>query len=363
MASPLANDAYDTLQPYVPGKPVAETERELGISGVIKLASNENPLGPSPKAVAALRDALPAISDYPDGSAFYFKERLARHTGLKPENLIIGNGTNEVIELAVRTFIRPGEHLLYVRSSFIIYKLVAQSAGVPVREVPMTRDRRFDLDAILRAVTPETKLLFIDNPVNPTGTYLSQSELDAFLKELPPHVVVVLDEAYCEYAGAKDYPDGLRWLGTRERFLVTRTFSKCYGLAGIRVGYGMGDAKVIEYLNRGRQPFNTSALAQIGASAALDDQEHVRRSVELTRAEMPRLIEGLRKRGYEVGESQANFVWCDFKQEIGPVFQKLLREGVIIRPVANYGFPTAARITIGTAAQNERLLAAIGRVL
>jgi histidinol-phosphate aminotransferase len=359
---PLANDAYETLQPYVPGKPVSETERELGITGVIKLASNENPLGPSPRAVAALREALPTLHDYPDGSAYYLKERLARHLGVKPANVIVGNGTNELIEMSVRTFVRPGEHMLYVSSSFIIYKLCAQAAGAAIREVPM-KARRFDLEAAARAITADTKLFFIDNPNNPTGTYVGKDELAAFIRELPAHVVLVLDEAYCEYARAADYPNGLDWLGKRERLIVTRTFSKCYGLAGLRVGYGVADAKVIEYLNRGRQPFNVSSLAQIGAMAALDDEEHLRRSVQLVKDQMPEVIGSLRDRGFDVLDSQANFVFCDFGREIGPVFQKLLRQGVIIRPVANYGFPNAARITIGTAEQNRRLIAAVDRVL
>lgn len=362
---PLVNDAYQTLTPYVPGKPIKETERELGIEGCIKLASNENPLGPSPKAVAAMRDALNRVHDYPDGAAFYLKQRLATRLGVAENSLIIGNGTNELIEMVIRTCLRPGENLIYANPSFIVYKLVTQAMGQEVREVPL-RDMRYDLPAILRAVDARTKLLFLANPNNPTGTYVNKAELDAFLEALPAHVLVVMDEAYFEYATAADYPNSLDYLARRERLLVMRTFSKCYGLAGVRVGYGVGQPQLIDFLNRGRQPFNVNSLGQIAALAALDDIAHVTQSRDTNHREMSALVPKLTALGFGVVPSQANFVLVDFHRDAQAMFAALLRQGVIVRPMGGpggYGMPTCARITIGTPAQNQRLLAALDRVL
>ncbi|MEZ4273279.1 MAG: histidinol-phosphate transaminase, partial [Myxococcota bacterium] len=341
MRSP-ANDAFETLMPYVPGKPVSETERELGIEGVIKLASNENPLGPSPKAKHAISQALGGMSDYPDGGAFYLKATLAERLNVKPANLIIGNGTNEIIEMLIRTFVRPDEHMVYAQTSFVIYKLCAQAAGREVREVPL-RDMCFDLPAMAKVMDERTKLVFIANPNNPTGTYVNRAQVEAFLQEVPPHVLVVLDEAYFEYAQAEDYPNGLDYLGQRERLVVMRTFSKCYGLAGLRVGYGIANPQLVDYLNRGRQPFNVNSLAQIGALAALDDHEHLEKSCLLNSQQMTFLTPKLRERGLDVVESQANFVLVDFKRDIQELFVPLLREGVIVRPMGGYGLTTSAR--------------------
>lgn len=358
---PLVNDGFLTMTAYVPGKPVGETERELGLADVIKLASNENPLGPSPRALAALRAAMAGVGDYPDGGASLLRRRLARHHGVEPEHLIVGSGSNELIDMIVRTCVRPGENLVLAATSFIAYKMAAQAAGREFREVPQ-KELRCDLPAMLAALDGRTKLVFLANPNNPTGTYVTRDELAAFLGAVPPEVVVVLDEAYGEYAWAADYPDGRAALA-RPRTLVLRTFSKVYGLAGLRIGYGLGDAELIDYLNRGRLPFNSNSLAQAAALAALDDPEHVRRSVALNRREMERLVPRLRARGLAVTESQANFVLVDFRRDGMAVFEQLLRQGVIIRPVGNYGLPAHGRITLGTAEQNDRLVAALDRVL
>ena len=267
---PLVNEPYLTLKPYVPGKPVSETERELGISGCVKLASNENPLGPSPKAVEAVQAALATLHDYPDGGAFYFKNRLAEFLGVNSDQLIVGNGTNEIIEMIFRTVLRPGENTIYSQASFIVYKLIPMAMGAEIREVP-TLNMGYDLEAISDAVDDNTKLIFLANPNNPTGTYVSKADLDRFIDKLPEHVLLVIDEAYFEYADADDYPSGIEYLDKRERVMVTRTFSKCYGLAGLRIGFGIANAKLIDFLNRGRQPFNVNSLAQIGAMAALDE--------------------------------------------------------------------------------------------
>lgn len=359
---PLVNDAYLSLQPYVPGKPVAETERELGIRGVVKLASNENPLGPSAKAVEAIQKGLSGLHDYPDGSAFYLKRRLAEHLGWGPEHLIVGNGTNELIEMLIRTCMRPGENMLYVPGTFVIYKLCAQAAGVPVKETPL-RNMHYDLDAVADLADAQTKLVFIANPNNPTGTYVGASALQRFVDALDDDVLVVIDEAYREYVRAPDYPNGLDFLRQRERCLLMRTFSKCYGLAGARVGYAVGHPELIDYLNRGRQPFNVNNVGQWAASAALDDTEHLEASVALNHAQMDLLVPALRERGLGVTDSQANFVLVDFYRDATAVFEALLRQGVIVRPMGGYGFPTAARVTVGTEAQNAKLLSALDAVL
>jgi len=360
---PLANDSYLTLTPYVPGKPVAETERELGISGCIKLASNENPLGPSPKALAAVRNALGGLADYPDAGAYYLKQALARRHAVEAHTIIVGNGSNELLELVVRTCVRPRENVLYADPSFVVYRLAPLAAGCEVRRVPLTRDLRYDLPALARAADAHTKLVFLGNPNNPTGTYVTRHELEQFFATLAPDVVVALDEAYFEYASAPDFPNGLDYLRTRKRLLVLRTFSKCYGLAGLRVGYGIGDPELVDLLNRGRQPFNVNVLAQVAATAALDDQEHLERTVRTNREEMARLVPALRARGLAVHDSQANFVLVDCKRDGALVFDALLKKGVIVRPVGNYGLATCIRITVGTAVQNLRLLSALDEVL
>lgn len=358
---PLVNDAYENLMPYVPGKPVSETERELGISGCVKLASNENPYGPSPLAVQAMGRALGSMHEYPDGGAYYLKQRIAKFHGVQVNQIIVGNGSNELIEMIVRTCLRPGENMLYADPSFIAYKLVAQAAGAMVKAVPL-RDMRFDLAALQMATDQATKLIFLANPNNPTGTYVTRHELQDFLQTLPQDVLVVLDEAYFEYATALDYPDGMQLLAERERLMVLRTFSKCYGLAGLRIGYAVGHGKLIDYLNRGRQPFNVGTLAQVAATAALDDTEFVTRCRQHNRAEMDKLVPQLQQRGLAVVPSQANFVLVDFHAPAPDIFQALLQQGVIVRPMHGQGLRTWQRVTVGTAAENARLLQAIDSV-
>lgn len=359
---PLVNDAFLTLKPYPPGKPISETERELGITGCIKLASNENPLGPSPKAVAAVSDILKSLHDYPDGGGYYLKDRLAEFVGYGTDHIILGNGTNELIEMLIRTCIRPGENMVYAEQSFIAYKLCGLAANAEIIEVPL-KDMRYDLEAMAAAMNDKTKLVFIANPNNPTGTYVSKAEMDAFMKAVPEQVIVVLDEAYLEYVDAPDYPSALDYLEVRDRVMVTRTFSKCYGLAGLRVGYGVAKPELIDFLNRGRQPFNCNSLAQAGALAALDDQAHVDASVELNNSERTRLSAALSERGLGVVPSQANFILVDFKRDGAQVYQDMLQKGVIIRPMGGYGLTTFGRISIGTKPQNDRMLSVLDEVL
>ena len=261
--------------------------------------------------------------------------------------------------MIIRTCLRPDEHMIYVPGTFIVYKLCGLSANANIREVPLTSELEYNLDAVLEVMDEKTKLVFVANPNNPTGTYIGRKSLESFLAQVPEHVLVVLDEAYFEYATAPDYPNGLEYLANRERLVVTRTFSKCYGLAGLRIGYAVGNGELIDFLNRGRQPFNVNSLAQVGALAALDDQEHVQKACDLNRKEMGRVVEGLTQLRIKCTPSQANFVLADFGQDVGPLFDRLLRQGVIVRPMQGYGFPHSARITIGTPEQNNKLFKAI----
>ncbi len=361
-ARALVPEWIRTLAPYPPGKPIDELERELGIRDSIKLASNENPLGPSPKALAAVTAALADLHRYPDGSAFHLKRRLAARLGVGVEELVVGNGSNEIIELVVRAFLRPGDEATMADQAFVIYKLVVQAAGGTPRVVPL-RDFTHDLDAIGTAIGPRTRLVFLANPNNPTGTIFRRAAWEAFLRRVPPHVIVVADDAYAEYVEDPEYPDTIRSRGDRSVEVVSlRTFSKLYGLAGLRVGYGVASAAVIDAIARIRQPFNVNALALVGALAALDDDEHVRRTLAANREGMAYLVAAFRRLGLEHVPSAANFVLVRVGDG-GRVYQALLRRGVIVRPMEVYGFPAHVRVTVGTRAENERFVDALGAVL
>ena len=350
-----------SLAPYQPGKPIEEVEREYGIRDSIKLASNENPLGPSPRAVAALREAIGGVHRYPDGSGFALKGKLAAKLGVASDQIILGNGSNEILELVARTFLRPGNEAVMSAQAFVVYHSVVQAAaGIP-RAVPL-RHLTHDLDAILQAVKPSTRVVFLANPNNPTGTIYRRAAFEKFLRAVRKDVVIVADDAYAEYVEDPEYPDTLRYQEP-ERLLVTlRTFSKIYGLAGLRIGYGVAPAPVIAQLERVRQPFNVNALAQAAAVAALDDDEHVERSRRVNR-EGKRYLEGeLRRLGLEYAPTQANFVML-MVGDGNRVTEALLREGVIVRPMALYGFVDSIRVTIGTMAENERFVASLEKVL
>ena len=351
-----------TLTPYPPGMPIEELERELGIQGSIKLASNENPLGPSPKAVAAIQAALGGLHRYPDGSAFYLKRRLAVRLGVRPEEIVVGNGSNEIIELVVRTFLRPRDEAVMADQAFVVYRLVVQAAGGTPRVVPL-RDFTHDLAAIADAITPRTRLVFLANPNNPTGTIYRRRAWEAFLRAVPRDVVVVADDAYADYVDDPEYPDSIRERGDGRVPVVTlRTFSKLYGLAGLRVGYGVAPAPVIDALGRIRQPFNVNALALTGALAALDDEEHVRRTLAVNREGMAYLTEAFRELGLAYAPSAANFILV----RVGAaarIYEALLRRGVIVRPMDVYGFPEHLRVTVGLREENRRFVAALGAIL
>ena len=369
MASrPLVPDYIDELVPYAPGKPISEVQRELGLDYAIKLASNENPLGPSPKARDAIKRAADELHFYPDGGCYYLRRALAAKFDVDPETLLLGNGSNELIELLVHAFVLPGTHMVTSESTFVIYKLATKVRGRDVREVPLGSDRGYDLIALAQAVNPDTRLVFIANPNNPTGTHVGAAELDAFIEEMdaragddPP--ILVLDEAYFEYVDAEGAPDSMAILKRRPRTVILRTFSKAYGLAGIRCGYGFTSAEIVSQINRVRAPFNVNSLAQIGAMAALEDDEFLERAVAVNREGKAWLFEQLSSRGLGVTPSQTNFLLVDFHTDAQPIFQRLMAHGVITRPMGGYALPTCLRISVGLPDENEKLVEAVDAVM
>ena len=352
----------ETLIPYPPGKPLEELEREYGITGSIKLASNENALGPSPKAVAAIRDGLAMLHRYPDGSCHYLATRLARQLGVKPGELVFGNGSNEIIELLVSTFLSPGEEVITSHPTFLVYQKMVQAQGGVNRVVPL-KDLRHDLDGIAARVTDRTRLIFLDNPNNPTGTIFSHEEFTAFLAKVPETVIVVLDEAYVDFVEEPRRLDARDYLQGPTPVVALRTFSKAYGLAGLRVGFGIMRAEIAGYLHRLRQPFNVNSLAQIGALACLDDGDHYRATLAMTSDGMAWLHREIAKLGCRPLPSHANFFLVDVGVKGKLLYEKLLSRGVIIRPMDAYGFPEYIRITVGLPEENRRLVTALADAL
>ncbi|NVK39947.1 MAG: histidinol-phosphate transaminase [Oceanospirillaceae bacterium] len=357
-----ATPGVQGLQPYVPGKPADELERELGLSQVVKLASNENPFGPSPLALAAAQRALSQLHLYPDASGYRLKQALQKHYALAPEQLTLGNGSNDVLELMARAFLRPGDEVIYSQYAFLVYPIVTRASGASAVVTP-ARDWGHDLDAMLAAVTDRTRLVFIANPNNPTGTWLSEAALTTFLDALPPQVIVVLDEAYTEFVRDPGFPNGLELLSRYRNLVVTRTFSKAFGLAGLRVGFAAADPQITDLLNRVRQPFNVGVPALAAAEAVLDDKEYLARSVANNSAGMVQLEDGFRRLGLDFIASAGNFIAVDCGRPAGPLYQSLLEGGVILRPVANYGMPDHLRVTIGLESENQRCLEALAEVL
>lgn len=359
----LVNEGLRTLVPYAPGKPIEALERELGISDSVKLASNESPMGPSPKALAAIRGALAGLNRYPDGSAHLLVGKLASRLGVAREQIIFGNGSNEILELVVRGFMLPGDEAIFAHPSFAIYRLVVQSAGGVGVAVPL-KDLTHDLPAMAAAVTPQTKLLFICNPNNPTGTAVSKEAFEDFLRRVPDRVIVVADEAYFEYMDDPGRVDSLQYHDSGKILLSLRTFSKCYGLAGLRIGYGVGHPRLIDYLHRVRQPFNVNWLAQVGAVAALDDEAHLRASVENNARQLVRLYTALDRMEVRYTRTQANFFLVHVPGGDGmAVYDGLLRRGVIVRPMESYDLPGTIRVTVGRPEENTRFLAALEEVI
>jgi histidinol-phosphate aminotransferase len=360
---PLVQPYVESLKPYVPGKPAAEARRETGLGDVVKLASNENPLGPSARAVEAMRHAAAESHLYPEGSSKELTRAVARSLHVDAGTVFVGSGSNEVIELLIRTFMAHDDEALLCQGSFLMYKVSLQAHGRRFREVPMAPGFRYDLEAMAGALSPSTRMVFLANPDNPTGTAFGRAELEAFLPRVPEDCLVVLDEAYFEFVDWADYPDGLQYLARWPNLVVLRTFSKIHGLASLRLGYGVMRPELVGYLHRTRMPFNVSSLAQAAGVAALEDTEHVRRTRELNRVELPRVRADLLALGLNVPESHGNFVFVDLGRPAAPVAEALLAHGVIVRPVPGYGFPQALRISVGLPAWNTRMLAALREVL
>jgi histidinol-phosphate aminotransferase len=367
-AEQLAVPGVRKLTPYQPGKPISELERELGLSNIVKLASNENPLGPSPSALEAVRRGLEDLHLYPDGGGFALKAALAAKLGVAAAQITLGNGSNDALELVARAFLSPETAAVFSQHAFAVYALVTQAIGAKAQVAPAhdgIRGLRYghDLEAMAGLIDASTRLVFIANPNNPTGTYLRRDALRDFLAHIPEQVLAVVDEAYFEYVAEPDYPDALQWLADFPNLIVTRTFSKAYGLAGLRVGYAVASAEIADLLNRVRQPFNVNSLGLAAAVAALADSEHLRSGVELNRAGLKQLGEAFAARGLAFIPSVGNFITVDMGRPAVPVYDALLRLGVIVRPVGNYGLPEHLRVTVGTAEQNQIFLAALDRVL
>ena len=352
-----------SIAPYQPGKPISELAREMGLveANIVKLASNENPLGVSPRAQEAIRAMRDDLSRYPDGNGFELKQALERRYGVATESIVLGNGSNDVLDLAARAFLTPQDEAVYSQHAFAVYPLAVQAIGARGIEVP-ARDFGHDLDAMASSVTEKTRIVFIANPNNPTGTLLGAAALESFIAKLPPHVLVVLDEAYNEYLPLDARADTLAWLPRFPNLVITRTFSKVYGLAGLRVGYAFASKDVADLMNRVREPFNVNSVALAAAAAALEDFDFVRRSFELNCAGMKQITDGLTKLGLAYIPSFGNFVSFEVADASG-VFQKLLRSSVIVRPVAGYGMPRHLRVSIGLESENARFLESLRQAL
>jgi histidinol-phosphate aminotransferase len=350
-----------TLTPYPPGKPIEELEREYGVTDSIKLASNENPLGPSPRALDAIRANLHKLHRYPDGSGFYLRQRLSRRLGVPEASIVLGNGSNEIIDLAIRTFVRAGEEVVMAEPTFLVYRLMVQAVGGLGVRVPL-KGFVHDLEAMAGAVTSRTRLVFLNNPNNPTGTVISRSDFERFRERLSKDVVIVLDEAYMEFADPALTFTGLEYQEGDPPVVVLRTFSKAYGLAGLRVGYGVMPALLAEFLNRVRQPFNVNVLAQVGALAALDDEPFFLRTQETVREGLGFLFRELALMGVPAFPTQTNFFLVDVGTDARKVYEALLWRGVIVRAMNSYGLTTHIRVTVGRREENQRLIRALKEV-
>jgi histidinol-phosphate aminotransferase len=358
----LAVSGVQQLIPYTPGKPIEELERELGLSHIIKLASNENPLGPGKMALAAIQATLKDLALYPDGNGFNLKSALAKKYAVGMDQITLGNGSNEILELVARAFLTPELEVVFSQHAFAVYPIVTQAVGAKAVVAPAL-NYGHDLDAMLERVTDKTRLVFIANPNNPTGTLLSHASIEAFIQALPDTCICVLDEAYCEFVADGSADASIAWLKKYPNLLITRTFSKAYGLAGLRVGYGLSSPQLADILNRVRQPFNANILALAAAEAALSDIEHLQKTIAVNAEGMKLITDGFKNLGLEWIPSAGNFVLVDLKQPAMPIYEALLRKGVIVRPVGVYELPNHLRVTIGTHEENKLFLQALTDVL
>ncbi len=357
----LTTEKIEKLVPYPPGKPIEELERELGITGSIKLASNENPIGPSPMAVKAILDNLNKLNRYPDGSSYYLKEKLSSVFRLPMGRIITGNGSNELIELTIRSFLSPGEEVIQAFPTFLVYEKVVNGAGGDLVSVNL-KEFKISLDDIKKAITPKTKIIFINNPNNPTGSGLSENDMLDFVKSVPEDIVIVIDEAYIEFS-SDSVAKGVDLLDERDRLIVLRTFSKLYGLAGLRVGYGFSSVEIVDFINRIRQPFNANLLAQAAAVAALDDREFVNKTLDLVKEGLKYLHKCLDEMGLEYLPTETNFFLIRVPSGGKNIYQRMLREGVIVRSMDSYGLEEFIRINVGLPEENERFVKTLKRVI
>ncbi len=348
------SDIYK-IRAYQPGKPIEEVKREFDLKNVIKLASNENPLGPSPKAVEAIRGYVSKINFYPDGGSYYLKKALGEKLGIKEDNIILGNGSDEIVSLITRIFLQKGDEAITGDPSFLMYKIDAQLSRAKVASVPL-KNFRLDLSEMSKAIGSKTKLIFISNPNNPTGTIITADEVEHFLRDVPSRILIVFDEAYYEYVEDTNYPQSIDLLDRNSNIIILRTFSKIYGLAGLRVGYGVGSPEIIELLNKARPPFNVNSLAQVAALASLEDEDQVNRSKSLVRQGKEFLYSNLRRLKVSFIPTQANFILIKIGKKAKDIEAKLLKKGIIVRGMGAYSLPHYIRVTIGTKAQNEEFI-------
>ncbi len=358
-----APDYIRAIAPYQGGKPISELAREMGLNeaDIVKLASNENPLGISPKAQMAIEDAIAEIARYPDGNSYNLRDAVSKKFNVTNNQIVFGNGSNDILELSARAFLHAGCEAIYSQHAFAVYPLVTQAVGATGVVVP-ANNYAHDLDGFLKAITSKTRLIFIANPNNPTGTLLKKDALKVFIQAVPSHVLIMLDEAYNEYLTAEDKSEAISWLAEFDNLIISRTFSKAYGLAGLRVGFGLMHTDVADMLNRVRQPFNVNSMAQVAAVASLADEDFVARSYALNQAGMAQLTQGFEKLGLEYIPSQANFVSFKVKAA-ADVNQKLLQHGVIVRPIANYEMPEYLRVSVGLFSENARFLEVLGQIV
>lgn len=364
----LALPGVQSLIPYQPGKSMSELERELGLSRIVKLASNENPRGPSERVLSEVRQVLAETSRYPDGNGFSLKTALAKKLAVEKKQITLGNGSNDVLEIIARTFLSPQCEAIFSEYAFAVYPIVTQAVGARAVVSKASTQGEYseyghDLSAMLKLVSDKTKIVFIANPNNPTGTFLTPEQLHSFLAELPVHIICVLDEAYYEYVSSDDYPDSIDWLTLFPNLIVTRTFSKAYGLAGMRIGYSVSSAVIADLLNRVRQPFNTNLMALSAAEAALEDSEYLNETIALNQQGMDQLTRSFSGLGLNWIPSKGNFITVDMGSPAMTVYEELLKAGVIVRPIANYGLPNFLRISIGTASENTFFINALIKIL
>ena len=349
----LARKAILNIKPYKPGKPIEEVRRELGLKDVIKMASNENPLGPSPKALSAIKKYLNNINRYPEGGCFYLRQALSKRLKVKPEQIIFGNGSDELITLALRAFVNEGDEVVVAKPTFLIYEIASKIQGAKIKSVP-TRYFKYDLKAMKDAVNKNTKLVFIANPDNPNGTYVAKYELEAFLKDLPSQVIVFIDEAYFDYVQERDYPSGLDYIS--KNVIVTRSFSKSYGLAGLRIGYGVSKPEIIKCMDSVREPFNVNSMAQVGALAALKDKKFLSRTKKLTQDGKKFLYSEFGKLGLRYVPSVTNFVLFEVGNDADNICKALLKKGIIVRNMKAWELDTFIRVTVGKEKENKRFI-------